>query len=275
MISPLAYVHPDAKLGENVTVEPFAYIAGDVEIGDDCWIGPGAVIHDGARIGKRNKIHTAASISCLPQDLKFVGEKTTAVIGDDNDIRECVTISRGTASRGTTVVGSGNLLMAYVHVAHDDVVGNHCVIANRVSLAGEVEVGDWVVAGQMIGQGGSTGRSTGPHLHFEVRYKGQSFDPERIVDFTTGELRSDELLLKRRHFSIYAKYEQDFDDETEAQRQADAEKKASSVQYHTVRSGENLSVIARKYGTTVNKLCNLNGIKSTTILSIGRKLRVK
>ena len=147
MISPLAYVHPDAKLGNNVTVEPFAYIAGDVEIGDDCWIGPGAVIHDGARIGKRNKIHTAASISCLPQDLKFVGEKTTAVIGDDNDIRECVTISRGTASRGTTVVGNGNLLMAYVHVAHDDVVGSHCVIANRVSLAGEVEVGDWVVIG--------------------------------------------------------------------------------------------------------------------------------
>ncbi len=147
MISPLAYVHPDAKLGENVTVEPFAYIAGDVEIGDDCWIGPGAIINDGARIGKRNKIHTGASISCLPQDLKFVGEKTTAVIGDDNDIRECVTISRGTASRGTTVVGNGNLLMAYVHVAHDDVVGSHCVIANRVSLAGEVEVGDWAVIG--------------------------------------------------------------------------------------------------------------------------------
>ena len=147
MISPLAYVHPDAKLGKNVTVEPFAYIAGDVEIGDDCWIGPSAAINDGARIGKRCKIHTAASIACLPQDLKFVGEKTTAVIGDDNDIRECVTISRGTASRGTTVVGNGNLLMAYVHIAHDDVVGNHCVIANRVSLAGEVEVGDWVVIG--------------------------------------------------------------------------------------------------------------------------------
>ncbi len=147
MISPLAYIHPDAKLGNNVTVEPFAYIAGDVVIGDDCWIGPGAVINDGARIGKRCKIHTAASIACLPQDLKFAGEKTTAEIGDDNDIREYVTISRGTASRGKTVVGNGNLLMAYVHVAHDDVVGNHCVIANRVSLAGEVEVGDWVVIG--------------------------------------------------------------------------------------------------------------------------------
>ncbi len=147
MISPLAYVHPDAKIGENVTIEPFAYIAGDVVIGDGCWIGPSAAIHDGARIGKRCKIHTAASISCLPQDLKFAGEKTTAEIGDDNDIREYVTISRGTASRGKTVVGNGNLLMAYVHVAHDDVVGSHCVIANRVSLAGEVEVGDWVVVG--------------------------------------------------------------------------------------------------------------------------------
>lgn len=147
MISPLAYVHPDAKLGANVTVEPFAYIAGDVVIGDGCWIGPGAVIHDGARIGQRCRIHTAASISCLPQDLKFDGEKTTCEIGDDNDIREYVTISRGTASTGTTRVGSHNLLMAYVHVAHDCVVGDHCVIANRVSLAGEVHVGDWVVIG--------------------------------------------------------------------------------------------------------------------------------
>lgn len=147
MISPLAYVHPDAKLGKDVTVEPFAYIAGDVVIGDGCWIGPGAVIHDGARIGCRCRIHTAASIACTPQDLKFAGEVTTAEIGDDNDIREYVTISRGTKSRGKTVVGNGNLLMAYVHVAHDDVVGSHCVIANRVSLAGEVEVGDWVVIG--------------------------------------------------------------------------------------------------------------------------------
>ncbi len=147
MISERAFVHPDAKLGANVTVEPFAYIAGDVVIGDDCWIGPGAVIHDGARIGKCCKIHTAASVSCLPQDLKFDGEKSLTIIGDYNDIRECVTISRGTASRGKTVVGDHNLLMAYVHIAHDDVVGNHCVIANRVSLAGEVEIGDWVVIG--------------------------------------------------------------------------------------------------------------------------------
>lgn len=117
MISNLAYVHPDAVIGSNVTVEPFAYIEGDVVIGDDCWIGPHTAIYDGARIGKGNRIHPGASIACQPQDLKFAGEKSTAVIGDYNDIREYVTISRGTASRGTTVVGSHNLLMAYVHVA--------------------------------------------------------------------------------------------------------------------------------------------------------------
>ncbi len=140
----------------------------------------------------------------------------------------------------------------------------------------DVEVGDWVVAGQQIGLGGSTGRSTGPHLHYEVRYKGQSFDPERLIDFSNGNLRRDELLLKRRHFSIYSKFEQDFGDEEEVAKQEEAERKAAAaVQYHTIRSGDTLGALARKYGTSVSRLCQLNGIKSTTTLRIGKKLRVR
>ncbi len=139
-----------------------------------------------------------------------------------------------------------------------------------------VQTGDWVVAGQQIGLGGSTGRSTGPHLHYEVRYRGQSFDPERIIDFKTGELRRAELLLKRRHFSIYAKFDQNFDDEIEVEKQEEAERKAAAaIQYHTVRSGDTLGAIARKYGTSVNRLCQLNNIKSTSILRIGQRLRVR
>ena len=147
MIHPLAYVHPDAKLGANVTVEPFAYIAGKVTVGDGTWIGPNAVINDGAVIGRDCKIFSGAVIAGIPQDLKFRGEETTAVIGDRTMIRECATVNRGTAAKNTTIVGSDTLIMAYAHVGHDCVVGSHCVIANRVSLAGEVHVGDWVVIG--------------------------------------------------------------------------------------------------------------------------------
>ena len=101
MIHPLAYVHPDAKLGENVTVEPFAYIAGKVTIGDGCWIGPNAIINDGAILGKECKIFSGASVAGIPQDLKFRGEETPAVIGDRTMIRECATVNRGTAAKGT------------------------------------------------------------------------------------------------------------------------------------------------------------------------------
>ena len=104
MISKSAHICEGAKLGKDVTVEPFAYIAADVEIGDGCWIGPGAVILDGARLGKNCKVHTAAVVAGLPQDLKFKGEYSTAVVGDNTTIRECATISRGTAAKGVTTV---------------------------------------------------------------------------------------------------------------------------------------------------------------------------
>lgn len=151
MISNLAHIHPDAKLADGVIVEPYACISGDVEIGEGTRVGPHAVILDGARIGKNCIIHSSAVVAGIPQDLKFRGEYTTAVVGDNTTIREFCTINRGTAARGTTIVGSNTLLMAYVHVGHDCVVGDNVVLVNRVSLAGEVEVGDWAVVGGHTG----------------------------------------------------------------------------------------------------------------------------
>ncbi len=144
-ISPLAFVHPDAKLGEGVIIDPFVSVAGDVEIGDGTHIHSHATIMDGARIGKNCNIYPNAVISCVPQDLKFVGEITTAVIGDNTSVRECVTVNRGTKSRGTTIVGSDCLLMAYCHVAHDCVLNNHIIIGNATQIAGEVEIDDWAI----------------------------------------------------------------------------------------------------------------------------------
>lgn len=145
MVSNLAYVHPDAKLGKDVIVEPLAYIAGNVVIGDETWVGPNATIMDGARIGKKCRIFPSAVVSGIPQDLKFRGEDTTAEIGDNTTIREGVTVNRGTAAVGRTVVGDNCLLMAYCHVGHDCAVGNHVIIGNTTGLAGEVKVGDWAI----------------------------------------------------------------------------------------------------------------------------------
>ncbi|WP_309943432.1 acyl-ACP--UDP-N-acetylglucosamine O-acyltransferase [Aureibacter tunicatorum] len=147
MISPLANVHPDAKVAEGVVVEPFAVIHKDVEIGEGTWIGSHTVICDGARIGKKCEVHPGAVISGVPQDLKFEGEVTTCEIGDNTIIRECVTISRGTKDKLKTVIGNNVLLMAYVHVAHDCIIGDRCIVANAVQIAGHCTINEWAIIG--------------------------------------------------------------------------------------------------------------------------------
>lgn len=207
MISANAHVHPEAKIGANVTIEPFAYIAKDVVIGDGTWVGPNATIMDGARIGKNCKIFPGAVVSAIPQDLKFKGEISLAEIGDGTVVRECVTVNRGTASRGYTRVGSNCLLMAYVHVAHDCVVGNSVILGNAVQLAGEVEIEDFAIlsgaclvhqfekigAHVMIQGGSKVNKDVPPYVlagHDPISFVGlniiglrrRQFNPEKVAE---------------------------------------------------------------------------------------------
>lgn len=148
MIQPLAYIHPQAKIAENVVIEPFVTIYKDVIIGEGTWIGSNVTIMDGARIGKNCRIFPGAVVSAPPQDLKYKGEPSTVTIGDNTIIRECVTLNRGTAlDKNTTTIGNNCLIMAYVHVAHDCVIGNNVIIANSVQLAGHIEVQDFAFIG--------------------------------------------------------------------------------------------------------------------------------
>jgi UDP-N-acetylglucosamine acyltransferase len=147
MISQMSYLHESAVIGEGVHVDPFTMIHEDVEIGDGTWIGSNVTIYPGAKIGKNCKIFPGAVIAAIPQDLKFQGEASTVEIGDHTTIRECVTISRGTIDKRITKVGSNCLLMAYVHIAHDCIVGNNVIIANAVQVAGHVSIDDWAIIG--------------------------------------------------------------------------------------------------------------------------------
>lgn len=147
MISKLSQIHPNAKLGDQITVEPFTTIHDDVEIGEGTWIGSNVTIYPGARIGKYCKIFPGAVIAAIPQDLKFQGEVSLAEIGDYTTIRECVTINRGTLDKQTTKIGNSCLVMAYVHIAHDCIINNHVIIANTVQVAGHVTIDDWAFVG--------------------------------------------------------------------------------------------------------------------------------
>ncbi|MCG9753961.1 acyl-ACP--UDP-N-acetylglucosamine O-acyltransferase [Shewanella insulae] len=152
MIDKLAFVHPDAKIGNNVTIGPWTYIGPDVEIGDDCHLSSHVVAKGPTVIGKGNRIFQFASVGEDCQDKKYAGEPTRLIIGDNNVIRESVTIHRGTVQdNGETRIGSNNLFMAYVHIAHDCVVGNNVIMANNASIAGHVHVGDWAILGGMTG----------------------------------------------------------------------------------------------------------------------------
>ncbi len=141
----MSFIHPEAKIGKNVEIGPFVYVDKNVEIGDGTVLMPHATVLSGARIGKNVKVFPNAVISAIPQDLKFRGEETTAVVGDNTTIRECATVNRGTASKGTTIVGSDCLIMAYTHIAHDCKLGNHIIIGNASQIAGEVEIDDWAI----------------------------------------------------------------------------------------------------------------------------------
>jgi UDP-N-acetylglucosamine acyltransferase len=145
MIHPLTYIHPEAKIGANVKIDPFTTIHKNVEIGEGTWIGSNVTIMEGARIGKNCRVFPSSVISAIPQDLKYKGEETLTVIGNNTTIRECVTINRGTTEKGKTEIGENCLIMAYSHIAHDCIVGNNCIFSNNTTLAGHITIGDNVV----------------------------------------------------------------------------------------------------------------------------------
>ena len=147
MISPLAYVSPEAKIGTDVEIGPFAVINKNVIIGDGCIIDSNATICEFTQLGKNCHVFPSAVIGAIPQDLKFHGEETWTIIGDNCSLREFVTIHRGTFSKGKTVIGNNNLIMAYCHVAHDCILHNNIIMSNATQLAGEVEVDDFAIIG--------------------------------------------------------------------------------------------------------------------------------
>lgn len=148
---PLTSIHPSARIAKGVSIDPFTSIAADVQIGEGTWIGSNVTIFDGARIGANCKIFPGAVIAAIPQDLKYKGENTFAIIGDNSTIRECVTVNKGTSAAGKTQVGKNCLLMAYVHIAHDCIIADNVILANSVNLAGHVEIDEYAILEGYVG----------------------------------------------------------------------------------------------------------------------------
>lgn len=142
-------IHPNAQIGIGTQINNFVTIEDDVQIGENCWIGSGAVIMKGARLGNNVRIFPGAIIAGIPQDLKFQGEESLVEIGNNTTIREYVTVNRGTAAAGTTIIGENCLIQAYCHVAHDCKIGNNCIMSNNTALAGHVVLEDYAIIGGM------------------------------------------------------------------------------------------------------------------------------
>ncbi|NQY66861.1 MAG: acyl-ACP--UDP-N-acetylglucosamine O-acyltransferase [Flavobacteriales bacterium] len=201
MNQPLAYVHPQAEIANNVVIEPFVVVDKNVTIGEGTWIGSNVTIMEGARIGKNCKIFPGAVVSAIPQDLKFKGESTITEIGDNVTIRECVTINRGTVANNKTSIGDNCLLMAYVHIAHDCVVGNNCILANGVTLAGHITIDEFAIVG------GLTAIHQFVHIGAHAMISGGSLVRKDVPPFTKAAREPlmysgiNSIGLRRRGFS--------------------------------------------------------------------------
>ncbi|MCK4662405.1 MAG: acyl-ACP--UDP-N-acetylglucosamine O-acyltransferase [Bacteroidales bacterium] len=201
MKQPLAYVHPQAKIADNVVIEPFVTIDKNVIIGEGTQIGSNATILEGARIGKNCKIFPGSVISAVPQDLKFDGEDSTVEIGDNTIVREFVTINRGTKTRGKTTIGENCLLMAYVHVAHDSEIKNNVILVNSVQIAGEVTIDDYAIIG------GLTALHQFVHIGSHVMISGGCLVRKDVPPFIKGAREPlsfvgiNSIGLRRRNFT--------------------------------------------------------------------------
>ena len=200
MNQPLAYIHPGAKIARNVVVEPFTTIHNDVTIGSGTWIGSNVTIMEGAIIGENCKIFPGAVISAIPQDLKFDGEDSKVIIGNNVTIRECVTINRGTSAYGKTEIGDNCLIMATAHIAHDCILKNNVIVVNGVLLAGHVTVGEFAIIG------GSSGIHQFIHIGAHAMISGGSLVRKDVPPFTKAAkeplsyIGINSIGLRRRNF---------------------------------------------------------------------------